>query len=73
VKLLIDPDLHASAPGTPGRPDALIGRHGAIIRVYGYFSADPHAGPRCGRCNGLLHVHLWQLVDGGVIDCGRQP
>ncbi len=35
----------------------------------------PFTGPRCGRCNRLLHHHLWQLVDpdlaeqGGVMDC----
>lgn len=79
MNLLIDPDLLKSDPDTDRtRPTALINRNGATPTVFGYYDADPATGPRCGRCNNLLHVHLWQMVDpdtvdqDGVIDCGRQ-
>lgn len=79
MNLLIDPDLLDTDPDTNfDRPTALINRHDTIPTVFGYYDADPATGPRCGRCNDLLHVHLWQLVDpdtveqGGVIDCRRQ-
>jgi hypothetical protein len=73
VNLLIDPDLLNADTKTHDRPNAYINRHGATETVFGYYSADPLTGPRCGRCNDLLHVHLWQLVDDGdVIHCGRR-
>ncbi len=72
MNLLIDPDLLTADANAVGRPNAYINRHGATRTVFGYYDADPATGPRCGRCNDLLHVHLWQFVDGtDVIDCGR--
>jgi hypothetical protein len=66
VKLLAD---LTQAPG----PAVLVARHGATDTVFGYHSADPYTGPRCGRCNRLLHIHVWQLVDGGdVLDCATE-
>lgn len=73
MNLLIAPDLYDADPSTPGRPNAYINRHGATATTFGYYPADPATGPRCPRCNTLLHQHLWQFVDGtDVIDCGRQ-
>lgn len=65
MKLLVDL--------TQTLPEALIERHGAVNTTFGYYSADPISGPRCGRCNDLLHIHVWQLVDGTeVLDCARE-
>ncbi|WP_433730827.1 hypothetical protein ACQP2Y_21115 [Actinoplanes sp. CA-051413] len=73
MNLLIDPELLNADANTHDRPNAYINRHAFIRAAFGYYSADPLTGPRCGRCNDLLHVHLWQLVDDGdVIDCGRR-
>lgn len=53
----------------------LINRHGLTETAFSSQSADEATGPRCGRCNVLLHHHLWQFVDpdqaeqGGVMDC----
>jgi hypothetical protein len=74
VNLLIDPDLLAADANSVGRPNAYISRHGATTTTFGYYPADQQTGPSCGRCNELLHDHLWQFVDGDeVIDCGRRP
>ncbi len=73
MNLRLDPDRLADIKQPLG---ALINRHGITETHFGYYSSDPLTGPRCGRCNNLLHVHLWQLVNpdmpeqGGVINCG---
>lgn len=55
------------------RPEALIERYDTVNTQFRNYSADPIAGPRCGRCNDPLHIHLWQLVDDGdVLDCARE-
>ena len=72
MNLLIDPSL-LLPDARHQQPAALIRRHGATKTTFGYHSADPDAGPRCGRCNNLLHLHLWQLADGGnVLDCATE-
>jgi hypothetical protein len=70
MKLLIDPAL--LLPGAHA-PQALIERHGVTETTFGHYPADPATGPRCGRCNDLLHIHVWQLVDGTeILACARE-
>jgi len=71
VKLLIDTDQLLRVKQALG---ALISQHGITETGFGYYQNDAYTGPRCRRCNRLLHNHLWQLVDDSdevcdVIDC----
>lgn len=69
MELLIDPDLLVPS-GKDRQPAALVYRYGATKTAFGYYPADETNGPRCERCNRLLHHHLWQLVDDGEVqDC----
>ncbi len=73
MNLLIDPDLHATDKFNPRRPSVLIHGHAVVETMFGYYDADPATGPRCPRCNDLLHLHTWQLTNGTeVFECGRQ-
>lgn len=74
--LRLDPDRLGDIKADLGH---LINRHGITETRFGYYDAAD-GGPRCGRCNNLLHNHLWQLVDpnpadedlaaqAGVLDC----
>ena len=74
MRLLIDPGIRS----TDAEPKALTGRPGIeVVTVhYSNYLADPSSvhAPRCDRCNRLLHVHLWQLLDAdSVINCAVQP
>ncbi len=72
LALLLDSTRLAEAETRLG---TLINRLGVTETPFGYYSADEFTGPRCGRCNRLLHHHLWQFVDrglaeqGGVMEC----
>lgn len=53
-----------------GGPALLVRLHEVVDTRFGCQSADPHTGERCQRCNRLLHVHVWQFVDGDdVLEC----
>ncbi|GIM88774.1 hypothetical protein [Paractinoplanes toevensis] len=71
MNLFLDPDRRADIKADLG---SLTRVHRVADVHYGYYPAD-ESGPRCGHCNQLLHVHLWQLHDpdlfeqGGIIDC----
>lgn len=69
MNLLVAPDL----PDTVRAEIAsLIRRFGETVTPFGYYPNDENTGPRCPRCNTLLHNHWWQQVDGDdVLNCGR--
>jgi hypothetical protein len=75
VNLRIDPDLlRSDRDFRTDRPNTFISQHNVEEATFGWFSDNPNTGPRCRRCNDLLHIHLWQLVDGtDIVDCGRRP
>ncbi len=80
--LLIDPEVFEAftPPRVPVNPHSFYQRHTTVPTRFGYYDADdtnPNA-PRCDRCNELLHVHVWQLVEVAgdivkdIVECERQ-